>query len=58
MYVVFENDGFYEMFDNHDEAKECAAKLRECHRQKGRRPHANFRKMTKAEVAEVCQMKV
>lgn len=55
MYAVFENDGLYEMFDDHDEAKECAAKLREFHREEGRRPNANFRKMTKAEEAEWCR---
>ena len=48
MYAVFENDGL-------DEAKECAAELRAFHREEGRRPNANFHKMTKAEEAEWCR---
>ena len=55
MYAVFEDDGLYEIFEDHDKAKECAARLRESHRDEGRRPSANFRKMTNAEVAEWCR---
>lgn len=50
MYAVFEDDGFYEVYDNKDEAKKCAAKLREYWRNAGRKISAYTRKMTKEEI--------
>ena len=49
MYAVFENDGLYEVFDDKEEAKACAAKFRELHREEGWKPNAHVHKMTKAE---------
>lgn len=50
MYAVFENDGLYEVYDNKDEAKDCAAKLREYWRNNGKKISAYIRKMTKEEI--------
>lgn len=48
-YAVFVDDGLYDVFDDKERAKECAAEERAALRAEGRKVSCFFKKMTKEE---------
>ena len=48
-YAVFVDDGLYDVFDNKEKAKACAAKERAALRAEGRKDSCFVKKMTKEE---------